>query len=160
VDFKDIQSATNALTNPRNHSLNGRALVVEYATADAVRRGQIKAKNAQGESKPRSSRRPQKSERIAAKAAARLPRLRQSSQSLTEPQLAKLPTEGENNNNDGSNEGKEHLVSDKKSGKRQERRSAHVGKPIRSKPGAALATARRENVAIVQSTGNKITFTD
>ncbi|KIJ69897.1 hypothetical protein HYDPIDRAFT_171849 [Hydnomerulius pinastri MD-312] len=39
VDFTSIEHATNALTNPRNHRLNGRDLVVEYASAEAVRRG-------------------------------------------------------------------------------------------------------------------------
>jgi RNA recognition motif-containing protein len=39
VDFHTIPQATAALLDHRNHSLNGRKLVVEYASADAVRRG-------------------------------------------------------------------------------------------------------------------------
>ena len=39
VDFTSTEHATAALTNPRNHQLNGRKLVVEYASPEAVRRG-------------------------------------------------------------------------------------------------------------------------
>jgi RNA recognition motif-containing protein len=39
VDFTSIEHATKALVNLRNHRLNGRDLVVEYASPDAVRRG-------------------------------------------------------------------------------------------------------------------------
>lgn len=133
--------------------------MVEYATPDAVRRGQIaRAKDNSGGSKTKSSRRPQKSERIAAKAAARQRQV--SPHSLTEPQL-QLPSvvydkdDGKGKGNDGGV-----LVEpNKELGKGKERRQS-VGKPTRSKPGAALAIAQRENVAIVQSTGKKITFSD
>ncbi|EJD53542.1 hypothetical protein AURDEDRAFT_80002 [Auricularia subglabra TFB-10046 SS5] len=39
VDFHTTEQATAALIQPRNHHLDGRKLVVEYASADAVRRG-------------------------------------------------------------------------------------------------------------------------
>ena len=39
LDFVDITEATAALTNPRNHRMNGRDLKLEYASPDAVRRG-------------------------------------------------------------------------------------------------------------------------
>jgi RNA recognition motif-containing protein len=39
VDFGSIAAATAALTNPHNHNLDGRDIKVEYASADAVRRG-------------------------------------------------------------------------------------------------------------------------
>jgi RNA recognition motif-containing protein len=39
VDFMSVQYATSALINPKNYSLDGRQLVVEYASAEAVRRG-------------------------------------------------------------------------------------------------------------------------
>jgi len=39
VDFTSTEHATFALINPRNHSLDGRKLTVEYASPDAVRRG-------------------------------------------------------------------------------------------------------------------------
>lgn len=39
VDFFDVKKATISLLNPHNHFLNGRTLKVEYASAEAVRRG-------------------------------------------------------------------------------------------------------------------------
>ncbi|KAF5371198.1 hypothetical protein D9758_004099 [Tetrapyrgos nigripes] len=44
VDFSGIEHATSALVNPRNHTFNGRKLVVEYASTEAVRRGPNKPK--------------------------------------------------------------------------------------------------------------------
>ena len=41
VDFHLPEMCTRALLNVRNHMLDGRALVVEYASAEAVRRGGI-----------------------------------------------------------------------------------------------------------------------
>ena len=43
VDFHTPKGATLALLNPHNHRLNGRDLKVEYASADAVRRGGYRA---------------------------------------------------------------------------------------------------------------------
>ncbi|KDQ64140.1 hypothetical protein JAAARDRAFT_117688 [Jaapia argillacea MUCL 33604] len=39
VDFANTEQATAVLINPRNHHLDGRKLVVEFASPDAVRRG-------------------------------------------------------------------------------------------------------------------------
>lgn len=39
VDFNLTEDATSALVNPKNHFLDGRKLVVEYASQEAVRRG-------------------------------------------------------------------------------------------------------------------------
>ncbi|KAK2465961.1 hypothetical protein APHAL10511_001602 [Amanita phalloides] len=39
VDFMSMEDATSALTHPKNSLLNGRKLVIEYASPDAVRRG-------------------------------------------------------------------------------------------------------------------------
>ena len=39
VDFITTEQATAVLINPRNHHLDGREIVVEYASPDAVRRG-------------------------------------------------------------------------------------------------------------------------
>lgn len=44
VDFHLPEQCTRALLNARNHSLDGRSLVVEYASPDAVRRGAIGTK--------------------------------------------------------------------------------------------------------------------
>ncbi len=46
VDFISVEHATAVLINPRNHKLNGRQLVVEYASPDAVRRGGHREKGA------------------------------------------------------------------------------------------------------------------
>ncbi|KAK7470212.1 Nucleolar protein 13 [Stygiomarasmius scandens] len=54
VDFSDIENATSALVNPKNHNFNGRKLVVEYASAEAVRRGPNKPKG-DADGKPRTS---------------------------------------------------------------------------------------------------------
>lgn len=43
LDFSSVQHATDALVNPKNHHLNGRELKVQFASADAVRRGASKA---------------------------------------------------------------------------------------------------------------------
>ena len=142
VDFKDAQFATEALTNPHNHSLNGRALVVEYASADAVRRGAL-ANTKKDEGKPvtknHSSRRPQKSERIAAKAAVR--------QSLAGSSSA--PMEGVSSDVEESSRTRD---------PKRPRSGYKMDTARRLKSGAALATAQRENVAIVPSTGKKIVF--
>ncbi|KIP02111.1 hypothetical protein PHLGIDRAFT_503084 [Phlebiopsis gigantea 11061_1 CR5-6] len=99
VDFTTTEHATTALTNPKNHFLGGRKLVVEYASPEAVRRGgagsRPKKPDADGAEKPRRERRRQP---------------------------------------------------------REERTRA------RAKPGAALASAKRETVGIVPSLGKKIVF--
>lgn len=117
--------------------------MVEYASADAVRRGAIaNAKKNSNSEKPvtknHSSRRPQKSERIAAKAAVR--------QSLT----GQGPKEGEPASDAEESEQPKRLGKLKYAPKTDANR--------RQKSGAALATAQRESVAIIPSTGKKIVF--
>lgn len=141
VDFKTIQFATDALVNPHNHSLNGRALVVEYASPDAVRRGKVvHEKSEAGLPKNRAARRPQKSERIAAKQASRV--------TQTEATQEEQPEENPSS-----------LEIDERSRRKEKRPEKSLKeKGRRPKPGASLANAPRENVAIVQSTGKKIVF--
>jgi len=127
--------------NPQNHSLNGRALVVEYASADAVRRGQIAKQTLDMNPKSRASRRPQKSERIAAKLA------RKGTLS------AEQDSEGQENNPSIDTYVRKAAPRLKPGTSIPAR-----GKTQRLKPGASLANAQREKVAIVESTGNKITF--
>jgi RNA recognition motif-containing protein len=143
VDFKDIQNATDALVNPRNHSLNGRALVVEYASADAVRRGQIAKQPVNMNPKSRASRRPQKSERIAAKLAR---------SDVGTPSVEKDPGGQENDPSIDTNTRKS------APGLKLGPKIAARSKTPRPKPGASLKNAQREKVAIVESTGKKITF--
>ncbi|PVF96480.1 hypothetical protein CPB86DRAFT_816357 [Serendipita vermifera] len=148
LDFEETRYATEALTNPRNHSLNGRALVVEYASADAVRRGNIRReREAVGTTKSRQSRRPQKSERIAAKAAARKVILETATTTRDEAEDAEQARVSEHS--------QERSSLPQKNARRQ---SAGKSKTARLKSGAALANAQREKVAIVEHTGRKIVF--
>ena len=149
VDFKNQQFATEALTNPHNHSLNGRALVVEYASADAVRRGILanaRKEDREQPAKNHSSRRPQKSERIAAKATAR--------QSLTSQNAINADDTEERTVLEDTGLDENAKASDSR--KARDGLSAH--RLRRQKSGAALATAQREKVSIVPSTGKKIVF--
>jgi RNA recognition motif-containing protein len=149
VDFKNQQFATDALTNPHNHSLNGRALVVEYASADAVRRGILANAKKENEKQPtrnHSSRRPQKSERIAAKAAAR--------QSLTSQNGTKADDSEERTVPEDTGLDENSRTTDP----RKSRDGPSANRLRRQKSGAALATAQREKVSIVPSTGKKIVF--
>ena len=136
--------ATLALTNPRNHSLDGRALVVEYASLDAVRRsgiGHSRGSNEAPSTKKapnRASRRPPKVEGIPAKSARR------------ETKVA-AASEGDESPGGEEAQKEEHTAPSPVS--RHKPRKAK-----RTKPGAALATAPRESGAIVASMGKKIIF--
>jgi hypothetical protein len=141
VDFTDTQKATYALVNPQNHSLNGRTLVVEYASVDAVRRGHIAKQTLNMNSRSRASRRPQKSERIAAK-------------------LARKGTLSAERNSEGQDNKPsiDTYVRKAAPGLKLGASIATRGKTQRLKPGASLANAQCGKVAIVESTGKKITF--
>jgi RNA recognition motif-containing protein len=138
VDFVGTEDATAALTNPKNYSLNGRKLVVEYASPDAVRRGAPKgsgsaSKLADGKTMGKKPR----------------PPLRKDDETEKKEAPAKVEEE-----------------SPERSPKRQrvdkpDPRTPKPGKREykgRSKPGAALASAQRESVAIIPSQGKKIKF--
>jgi len=151
VDFTTTEFATLALTNPRNHSLDGRALVVEYASPDAARRsgpGHSRGPNEglhPNKTPNRASRRPPKDKRIAAK----------SEKSGTKT------TAG-----DGGDEtlaGEEAQKGEQAAPPTFSLHKLRVSpRPIykakRAKPGAALAAAPRESGAIMASTGKKIIF--
>ncbi|KAF7432756.1 hypothetical protein PC9H_004699 [Pleurotus ostreatus] len=143
VDFTSIENATTALINPRNHQMDGRRLVVEYASAEAVRRGggpHAKTVGTQrGPSKPmRPSRRDQ-------------------------------PTHHESDRPTVSNDRKhslehEHVVEEQAPKKPRTEtgekvyRTSGKRERVRPKPGAALALAKRESAAIIPSQGKKIVF--
>ena len=146
VDFKTTEFATLALTNPRNHSLDGRALVVEYASPDAVRRSGLGRSQGLSEepstevSRPnRASRRLPKAERLAAKSAER------GTKEAVADDDDEIPASEE---------------AHKKGHEARPTATATVliRKGKRAKPGAALASAPRESGAIVISTGKKIIF--
>jgi len=129
LDFMDVSEATAALTNPRNHKMNGRDLKLEYASPDAVRRGGqlLSAKDVE---------RPRKK-----------PRVETSRNSQREDSQRHDP------------EGEEAPQQENGNAPQRERR-VRVGRDgkTRPRPGAALAMAKRENVAIVESEGQKIKF--
>ncbi|PPR04639.1 hypothetical protein CVT24_011857 [Panaeolus cyanescens] len=145
VDFTSIEHATAALINPRNHQLNGRKLVVEYAGADAVRRGAPKGPKTD---RPRGDKfkssddspkkfRPQKFQHD-----------REEPAELDEA----APLVAEQKETSKRPQKERHSHSESQDGVR------HKGPKNRPKPGAALALAKRESAAIMPSQGKKIVF--
>jgi hypothetical protein len=148
VDFTSIENATAVLINPKNHHLNGRTLVVEYAGADAVRRGAPKSAKPvdRPEHKGRGGRRPPRADN---------PRYRTDrppKQAEEQPEAVETAATVEPRQNKPWDGKDRSTKGDNVDGVR------HKGPKTRPKPGAALALAKRESVAIVPSEGKKITF--
>lgn len=149
VDFTSIDHATSALVNPRNHRLNGRDLVVEFASADAVRRGGGPRPKLEGENGPRGrgpAKRPKPFQRKGPGTAfAAQKNAERKKQEAEEASMAK--TAGPHGDTPSSQPYKE-------------RKGAIDRKPYkaRSKPGAALALAKRESAAIIPAQGKKTVF--
>lgn len=147
VDFTSIEHATSVLVNPKNYLLNGRKLVVEYASADAVRRGAPKTKREDGAGGAGAERMPQRRK----EAKSRGPR--------AEKKLEREKKSGDAASNElpkpsawpASRDRSTHH--DAESGGRERK-----GPKNRPKPGAALALAKRESAAIVPSQGKKVVF--
>ncbi|EKM79954.1 hypothetical protein AGABI1DRAFT_72681 [Agaricus bisporus var. burnettii JB137-S8] len=142
VDFLNTEHATSALVNPKNHHLNGRDLVVEYASAEAVRRGAPKTPKikspvertleaGQFERKPRITKPPLNKAKFSDAEAV-------DTKQADHPIGLDMPEKSRSWNR----------------GNRDQHRPLR-GRP---KPGAALAQAKRESAAIVPSQGQKITF--
>ncbi|KIY73956.1 RNA-binding domain-containing protein [Cylindrobasidium torrendii FP15055 ss-10] len=125
VDFSSVEHATSALVNMRNHSLNGRSLKVEYASADAVRRGALRPK-VEGAPTRTGASRPQKRERNA---------LRKPAQPDGDAEM-ELEAEAEPQ----QTKAKKPMFHMKREGNNPK---------YRARPGAALAQAQRQSVAIV-----------
>jgi RNA recognition motif-containing protein len=149
ADFTTIEQATSVLINPKNHLLNGRKLVVEYAGADAVRRGAPKAKREEGvplkgrESKshgPRADRLKHKQHQDMSEGKSEQSVAQSVSVVEAQPHPKQHHTEGD--------ERRQPIGMEKKI----------KGPRVRPKPGAALALAKRETAAILPSQGKKITF--
>lgn len=143
------------LVNPRNHRLDGRNLVVEYASAEAVRRGG-------GGPRPKVDEGLGPGQR------------RRSAYRGDKPNRGIHPT-GRDGNGDGDREDRRVSRPPKVEAGRQDavaNARPQVGRGLRdhgdnagyrgvkgrSTPGAALAMAKRESAAIVTSKGQKITF--
>ena len=151
MDFTSVEHATAALINPKNHHLNGRNLVVEYASPDAVRRGAPKGKSADGSARkvkgtPRSNRPKGHSEET--KETDHKP---EEDAHTTEAAVDVAETPAAKSSPKKQRDNKERAGA-KPEGVRQK------GPKSRPKPGAALALAKRESAAIVPSQGQKITF--
>jgi hypothetical protein len=153
VDFATTEHATSVLVNPKNHFLNGRKLVLEYAGADAVRRGasKMKIKREEGATLPRRQKAGScglRAERIEHK---RRLASTQSKEGDEQPAKQSTPVVFQRSSEQRYGRG------DKKT--RSNDSAIKVkGPKVRPKPGAALALARRETAAILPSQGNKITF--
>ncbi|KAJ7639274.1 hypothetical protein FB45DRAFT_1001197 [Roridomyces roridus] len=139
VDFTSVEHATSALINPKNHQLNGRSLVVEYASADAVRRGAPKAKREEGgggggDRKQRPRKEPRSSGPRAEKREKR-------------PAMdSNVPVAAASQDADAA------------APHNADSESRRKGPKSRPRPGAALALAKRESTAIVPSQGKKVVF--
>ncbi|KAH9077129.1 hypothetical protein EDB83DRAFT_2504390 [Lactarius deliciosus] len=118
VDFTSTEHATAALVHPKNHHLDGRKLVVEYASADAVRRG-----GGAGSRPNKTKGRPE----------------------TTTP--SSVPRDDDKSMDSGRRSSASSKVD----------RGTRKARPA---PGAALALAKREQVAIVPSQGRRIIFDD
>ncbi|CAL1701000.1 unnamed protein product [Somion occarium] len=136
ADFTNTEAATAALTSRKAFYLDGRQLVVEFASPDAVRRGGYRS-DARDKKPIRSD----------------------SAQDNERPKRKAFGEEGD--------ESKAHDAEDKPwkrrhtDDERSERRRTTTkdGRPkFRPKPGAALALAKRQEVAIVPSQGKKTVF--
>ncbi len=144
VDFSSIENATAALINIKNHHMNGRDLVVEYASADAVRRGA---------SKPKAPDVREKRKRPFDK-----------SQKKREPNREHKRVKGTGVEDDGVEEGDDdsHPVPKRNKFEGGERRggTGPANYRNRPRPGAALAQAQRQSAAILPSSNSakKITF--
>jgi RNA recognition motif-containing protein len=155
IDFTSIEHATAALVNPKNHRLDGRSLVVEYASAEAVRRGgsRLKSKTEEGTGPRRGSSRGGRADRGGRSERGRSTRgegrswdsSRVGQGDAVEPAIAKDDDIAPK----AQDTGRLHSGAD---------RGGYRGVKGRSKPGAALALAKRESTAIVASQGQKITF--
>jgi RNA recognition motif-containing protein len=170
VDFATIAAATAALTNPHNYALDGRELKVEYASAEAVRRGAAKGSAAGTKPKERKEfgkalgkGKYDRETRIAAKVAKQTGEVMPQEDPVERP--AKRQKAGDQDE-DVSRSGK---------GDKRKRTDPSIGRPAQEKakvqemrrgkdgrmrpaPGAALAMAKRESTSIVPSQGTKIKF--
>lgn len=146
LDFHTIEQATASLLDVRNTFLDGRRLIVQYASADATRRGAGKAFKSALDSKGKNELR------------VGFQRNKPKRSTLPAPQHTEQHTHTEPPQ-PGSFDANAPLPRKHKE-TQQERiaRRANTATVKRAKPGAALANAQRASTAVVQSTGTKLTF--
>ncbi|GAA6022112.1 hypothetical protein JCM10207_000766 [Rhodosporidiobolus poonsookiae] len=157
VDFHLPAQATRALLNLRNHALNGRKLNVEYASADAVRRGGLGTRAA-GKAAGRARRdggHGQRGEHDAEGHGKKRPQ-----REWDDGAVRDFATQAARGNAYAERGPPPHKRGAFDGGfARGERpQKGRVGDGKRAKPGAALANAQRASEAIVASTGRRTTF--
>ncbi|KAJ7368780.1 hypothetical protein DFH08DRAFT_33059 [Mycena albidolilacea] len=140
ADFTSIEHATSVLVNPKNHLLDGRKLTVEYASADAVRRGAPKVKREPGEMPQRRNEAKSRGPRAEKKFQRERDAPVRKADSYERPAAPPSVPQG----------GADVAVAEP-----EQRRKGPKNRP---KPGAALALAKRESAAIVPSQGKKVVF--
>lgn len=148
ADFTSLEYATAALTNPKNYFLDGRKLVLEYASPEAVRRGQGGRRPGFNRDGTAHGTAPRTNEHAAdgdAETPQHEKRTRVRPKRDAQPQAETDEPPAKRTKPDDS--------------ATSERRPRERHNPkFRAKPGAALANARREQVGIVPSEGKKIVF--
>ncbi|GAC95051.1 hypothetical protein PHSY_002626 [Pseudozyma hubeiensis SY62] len=153
IDFHTTEFATSSLLDTRNAFLDGRRIVLQYASPDATRRGAGKAmRTAIDTKKPNALRvgfqrnKPKRSHPEQDK--------------VQEEREVQAPVPGSFDPN-APLEKKHKETKEERIARRAAQGSR--GGPAdkrRAKPGAALANAQRASTAVVQSTGTKVTFDD
>lgn len=135
-----MENATAALVNTRNHTLDGRKLKVEFASPDAVRRG----------GGPGDRGRPKK-EYPKKEYAAKTSEPRQNRAVTRDWALPQEPQ--------GEADEETPIQAEETVPERKPKYEGRAARPVRLRPGAALAQAERAtSAAIVPSQGKRITF--
>lgn len=148
LDFHTIEQATASLIDPHNTYLDGRKIILQYASADATRRGASKTQKSAIESKMS---RPRNELKVGFR---KRPARREENEERKE-EAAPEPGSFDPN----AELPKKHKETKEERMARREREGgARGGGGRRAKPGAALANAQRASTGIVQSTGVKVTF--
>ncbi|BGP31346.1 Nucleolar protein 13 [Rhodotorula toruloides] len=165
VDFHLPAQATRALLNLHNHQLNGRKLNVEYASAEAVRRGAVGTKSGAGAGGGRGNAGPRRrgpredgeggEEEYEERGAGGKKRREREWDDTDVKALAAQA--GDETGYDGPPPRAQRGPRPQRDEPRKAGRE-DGGAAKRPKPGAALAMAQRASEGIVQSTGKKITF--
>ncbi|EPQ25654.1 uncharacterized protein PFL1_06791 [Pseudozyma flocculosa PF-1] len=167
VDFHTPAHATASLIDGRNAHLDGRTIVLQYAGADAIRRGAPKGTVTGG---PRPASRPPRQWGVPAAGQGA------AGEGMTEEDRIKLretaPAPG-TFDPDAPVEKRHKETKEERMARRAAQNAAAAAaggeggggggerereRKRRAKPGAALANAQRENVGIVEHTGTKTTF--
>jgi len=153
VDFISVEASTAALTNPKNHHLDGRELVVEFASPEAVRRGGIR--------KPgdKVTHRTEHGKQSLGSVEGSSFKRKAALTSHDEDPPAKSESPSKRRKVEGDSE-QETLTHDPTRTPRFDRAHGKHGTTpkTRPKPGAALALAKRQDPAILPSQGQKIVF--